>query len=232
MRRLPFLLLAFTFSSNSQWLSVGVTGGVPVSPHSAIYSPASVEISPSSSNTGSIAMFQAPNDFYQKPYLVGPTVEIHFPWNFSLEAGMLYERFHRDMSEGITPIRGTSSADFGYVTSVAANAFAFPLLAKYSFKRLGLSPFIEAGATLRHLGILKGEGIQLDIALHPDAVAFQFDPEKPLDVAVTGGVGLRYRLGTVDLIPEIRYLHWTSVYEQPVQNQATLMLTAALRAGR
>lgn len=176
-------------------------------------------------------MFQAPNDFYQKPYAVGPTVEISLPWNLSLEAGMLYERFHRDMSEGITPIRG-GGADFGYVTGVAANAFAFPLLVKYSFGHRRIKPFFETGATLRHLGVFSGEGIQIDFYLQPNAAAFQFDPGKPLDVAVTAGGGFRYRLGMVDLIPEIRYLHWTAQYEQPVQNQAMLTLTVAFPVRR
>lgn len=229
--RLLFVLLAVSLNGAAQWLSVGVTGGVPVSPHSAVYGPATVEIAPSSSTQGPVGTFQAPNDFYQKPYAVGPAVEINLPWNFSFEAGMLYERFHQDVSEGITPIRG-GGADFGYLTSVAANAFAFPLLAKYNFGRRRIKPFIEAGATLRHLGAFNGEGIQLDFYLHPNAAAFRFDPGKPVDVAVTAGAGIRYRVAMLDIVPGIRYLHWTSPYYQPVRNQAMLTVTVAFPAKR
>jgi len=88
---------------------------------------ANVTLRPSNSNVPTnIVTFQAPNDFYQKPYAVGPTVDVNLPWNISFETGMLYERFHRDISEGVTPTRGTGGINFGFVTSVAANAFSFP----------------------------------------------------------------------------------------------------------
>jgi hypothetical protein len=223
--RLLFFLVVFSLQGNSQWLSVGVTGGVPVSPHSATYSSAIILVNPSSSDQAtSDVTLQAPNDFYQKPYAVGPTVEINLPWRFSLQEGMLYERFHQDVSEGITPSR-EGGVNFGFITSVAANAFSFPLLARYNFARHRIKPFIEAGATLRHLGTFTGEGIQLDFHLHPNSTAFQFDPGKAVDVAVTGGVGFRYRVAIVDVVPEIRILHWTAQYEQPAQNQAMLTLT-------
>ena len=232
MPRLLLVLFVFSWNVSSQWLSVGVRGGVPVSPQSVTYPSATITLNPSSSGqTGGDIAFQAPNDFYQKPYAVGPTVEINLPWHLSLAAGMLYERFHRDMSEGITPIR-LGGVDFGYVTSVAANAFLFPLLAKYNFGRRRTQPFIEAGATLRHLGVFSGDGIQVDFYLHPVATAFRFDPGKAVDVAVTAGAGLRYRVAGVDVVPEIRVLHWTSQYEQPVRNQAMLMLTVAFPARR
>jgi hypothetical protein len=120
MPRLLFVLLVFSVNGNSQWLSLGVTGGVPVSPQSAAYGPATIRFNPSSSGQGtSDVTFQAPNDFYQKPYAVGPTVEISLPWHLSLEAGMLYERFHQDVSEGITPSTG-GGVNFGFIASVAA----------------------------------------------------------------------------------------------------------------
>ena len=131
MPRLLFVLFVFSLTGNSQWLSVRVTGGVPVAPQSATYGFATIRLNPSSSDQGtSDVMYQAPNDFYQKPYAVGPTVEISLHWHLSLEAGMLYGRFHRDLSEGITPSRG-GGVNFGYITSVAANALSFPLLASF-----------------------------------------------------------------------------------------------------
>lgn len=127
MLRLLLVICAFSCSANSQWLSIGVTGGVPVSPYAATYSSATILLNPSPSNQpGNDVIFQAPNDLYQKSYAVGPTLELNFPWNGSLEAGMLYERFHRDASEGITPIRG-DGVDFGYISSTANNAFLVPL---------------------------------------------------------------------------------------------------------
>ncbi len=69
MVRLILVLLAFSLSANSQWVSVGVSGGVPVSPHSAIYQPQTLLLNPTSSNlAANDVTVQAPNDFYQKPY--------------------------------------------------------------------------------------------------------------------------------------------------------------------
>src|ERR1017187_294042 len=88
VRRLLFFLFVFSLQGNAQWLSIGVTGGVPVSPQSANYRSATIDLNPSSSNQGtSDVTFLAPNDFYQKPYAVGPTVEVNLPWHLSLEAG-------------------------------------------------------------------------------------------------------------------------------------------------
>jgi hypothetical protein len=39
-------------------------------------------------------------------------------------------------------------------------------------------------------------------------------------------------VAVVDVVPEIRYLHWTSQYEQPVQNQAMVMLTVTFPTTR
>jgi hypothetical protein len=153
------------------------------------------------------------------------------PRSLSLEAEMIYERFHRDVSEGITAMHG-DEVNFGYVTSVAANAFLFPVLVRCNWSLHRLSPFVEAGATLRHLSTFTGHGIQLDFYLHPNDTSFQFDPGKAVDVALTAGSGFRYRLARVELVPEIRYLHWTAHYEQPVQNQAMLMVTVAFPARR
>jgi len=44
------------------------------------------------------------------------------------------------------------------------------------------------------------------------------------EIAVTAGAGIRVRLLLFDLLPEIRFLHWTSRYHNPVQNQAILAL--------
>jgi hypothetical protein len=142
---------------------------------------------------------------------------------------VLYERFHRDVSQGLTAPRA-GGVNFGFSTGVAANAFLFPLLVKYNLGHHRLKPYIGAGATLRHLGTFDGQGIQLDFNLHPIATAFHFDPGKAVDTAVTVSVGFRYRVAIFELAPEIRYLHWTAQYEQPVQNQAMLMLTVAFPA--
>jgi hypothetical protein len=81
--RLLLVLFVFSLEGNSQWLSVGVAGGGPVSTQSATYGSATLRLNPSSSDQATNDVtFQAPNDFYQKPYAIGPTVELVFPGIF------------------------------------------------------------------------------------------------------------------------------------------------------
>jgi hypothetical protein len=101
----------------------------------------------------------------------------------------------------------------------------FPLLVKYNLSSGRLKPFIAAGATLRHLGAFEGQGVQLDIHFQPQPLTFRADPGKPVDVAITAAAGLRFRVARLDLVPELRYLHWTATFYQPVQNQLMLMLS-------
>jgi hypothetical protein len=210
------LLLLLPVTATAQWVTAGVTGGVPLSPETQTFAP---------SVNGS-------NDLYQKPYSVGPTATFYLPWNLSVQAGMLYERFHMDSSEGITPIKG-GGANFGFAQSLAANAYAFPLLFQFNLGRgRSLSPFVEAGTTLRHLQTFTGQGIQYDFYLHPNPMSFTFNPDKALDVAITAGAGIRWHVSVFDVSPEVRYLHWTAPYEQPAQDQAMLMLTVSFPARR
>jgi hypothetical protein len=60
------------------------------------YEPAVIVVGQSATTTRTI---EAPNNFYQKPYAVGPMVDFDLPWHVSIEVGMLYERFHRDVSQ-------------------------------------------------------------------------------------------------------------------------------------
>jgi len=68
--------------------------------------------------------------------------------------------------------------------------------------RRTIAPFADAGATVRH-----------------------FETGRDLDAAITVGSGLRWRVSVVNIIPEIRFLRWTSDYYQPVQNQAMFVLS-------
>ena len=107
---------------------------------------------------------------------------------------------------------------------ISTNTAGKPVLLKYGIARRRFTPFVEAGATLRHLSALNGQGVQVDFYLQPKPATFHIEAGSGPDVAITAGGGVRWRLLAFDLAPKIRYLHWTSAGYQPVRNQAMLML--------
>jgi len=209
-----FVMALLLSPAPAQWISAGVAGGVPVSPHSHNDGPDC--LGPGASNCG-------PNDLLVKPYAVGPVVDINFLQGFSVEAGFLYERFHKDLTQGLTAPHG-APVNFGQRYSASADGWLFPLLLKHTFGRQRIAPFADAGATLRHLGAFDGKGVQLDFFLQPQPTVLHIENDRDLDVAITAGAGVRLRIGAMDIAPEIRFLHWTSQHYQPAQNQAMLML--------
>ena len=122
--------------------------------------------------------------------------------------------------------------NFGQYFGASGNGWLFPLQLKYTFGKRSLTPFVNAGATLRHLGALDGRGIQVDFYLQGQPASFQIESGRDLDVAETVGAGVRWRARVFDISPEVRFLHWTSAYYQPAQNQAMLMVGVTFPARR
>jgi hypothetical protein len=214
----------------AQLISIGVTGGIPISPHSQDYGQEClITRSTPNSNTQTTC---GPNRFFVKPYGVGPTLALHLRWRISVETGILYERFHQDVSHGLVVPRGGGGTNFGQYFSASANGWLFPLQLRHVFGEGKLSPFVNLGATLRHLGPFDGAGTQVDINLQPQPASFHIESGRDLDVAETVGAGVRWRVGVFNISPEIRFLHWTSTYYQPVQNQLMLMLGVTFPAWR
>lgn len=209
------LFLTLVALAPAQPVSFGISAGVPISPQSQ------------DSGQGCIATQPpqcGPNDFYAKPYAVGPAIGVNIHWGISIQAAALYERFHIDQTVGLYVGRGGGNFNFGHEDGLAADAWAFPLQLRYTRGRGRVAPFVNAGATLRHLGTFNGSGTQLDFHLQPYTTSFRIETGRNLDVAITAGAGVKWRVSVVDIAPEIRFMHWTSPYYQPAQNQAMLML--------
>jgi hypothetical protein len=114
-----------------------------------LISPHSQDYGPGCTNPGPLSC--GPNDLLVKPHAIGPTVDVNLFRGISAEVGFLYERFHKDFTQGLTaPHRGP--VNFGQQYSISADGWLFPLLLKYNFGRRRITPFAEAGGTLRHLG--------------------------------------------------------------------------------
>ena len=217
------LCLMFPLLAHAQWISAGLMAGVPASSWSRQSPPGCLDTRPP---------ICGPNDFLTRPYAVGAALDVHLPFRFSAEAGLLYQRFHQDITTGLVVGRGSGYVNFGQRAGVSANGWLFPMLLKYHLGRAAIVPFVEAGATLRHLGPFDGNGLQVDFNLTPQPAAFHIESGRALDAAITAGAGLRWRLQGLDIEPQLRYLHWTSTYYQPAQDQAMLMLGILFPARR
>jgi hypothetical protein len=214
-----FALLLFPTLALSQWVSAGVTGGVPISPQSQQSSPGFL-----------LNGVSGPNDLLLKPYVVGGTVQVNLmrSWNLSAVAEFQYERMHQDVT--YSNVKGTGPLNFGTRGAASANVWMFPLLLRYGFGHRRLSPFVDLGATLRHLGTFNGSGTQLDFFLQPQPLSLQTAPGGNPEIAITAGAGIRVPVYLFDATAEVRYLHWTASYFMPVQNQAMLTVSVTFPA--
>lgn len=167
----PALFLWAVLPVSGQLLSLGVKAGVPLT---------------SAFSTGQTG--HAAADSYDRPYIVGPTAEIHFPLHLSFEVDALYRR------NGFTYYTSGTTADVPpSVSRTSINDWQFPFLGKYERKLGLLRPLVDAGIVYRHLSA----------AENPNTTGF----------AVGGGVSLKLVL--IRLTPEIRYTHW---FTPPFQN--------------
>jgi hypothetical protein len=219
--RLPFCLMV-PIIAQAQWISVGIMGGVPASTWSHQSPPGCLDTR---------TPICGPNDFLTRPYAVGPALDVNLPLGLSAEAGLLYQNFHQDITTGLIVGRG-GSVNFGQRAGVSANGWLFPTLLKYHFGHSTVVPFVDAGVTLRHLGAFDGNGVQVDSNLIPQPAVFHIESGRALDAAITVGGGVRWRLLWLDIEPQLRYLHWTSAYYQPAQNEAMLMVGILFPARR
>lgn len=213
-----FAYLLLPASALAQWLSVGVTAGIPISPQS------------SQLGTGYFVNgVPGPNDLILKPYVAGCTVQVNLPWNFSAIADFQYERIHQDFT--YSNVRA-GQTNIGTRGGASANVWLFPLLLRYHFHRRRVSPFVDLGAALRRLGPFNGQGFQLDIYLQPHPVSFHTVPGGNPEIAMAAGAGIGTRVSVFDLASEVRFMHWTTGYFVPVQNQAVLTVSATFPARR
>jgi hypothetical protein len=212
-----FAFLLFPEFALAQWLSAGVTGGVPISPQSS-------QLGTGHSANG----VPGPNDLILKPYILGGTVQIKLLWKLSAVADFQYERIHQDFTYSNV---GAGQTDVGTRGGASANVWLFPLLLRYDLHRRRVSPFVDLGAALRRLGPFNGQGYQLDFYYQPHPVSSHTVPGGNPEIAIAAGAGIRTRVPLFDLASEVRFIHWTTGYFVPVQNQAVLIVSVTFPAG-
>lgn len=141
-----------------------------------------------------------------KRYLIGPTIEIHLPWRFSIVIDALYKRLGYEYQP-------TTPGDVA--TRTVANSWEFPGTVKWEIFPGPIRPFVDAGASVRHITGISQVRELANVVTEIDS-APEFN--KRNDIGFVFGGGVAFKLGRVRVSPEFRYVRWGSeAFRDPVR---------------
>jgi hypothetical protein len=136
-------------------------------------------------NTGG-ALGSVTSNILGRSYTVGPTVGIRLPAGFSLEGDALYNR--RSFGFGIVNLSGLNTH---------ADWWEFPVMAKFAPGSGPIAPVVGAGISVQH------------VSNFGNAASFLLSRSTtPTSVGFVGGGGVQFRVGSLNVTPEIRYTRW------------------------
>jgi hypothetical protein len=195
MKYFRFLaVIAFGSAASAQLISVGAIGGVPT-----------------------------PNTFgtnESPPYTVGGSVEFHLPAGFALEADALYRRLgDTSFAEFIS---GTVFAS--YIDRQRGNAWEFPLLGKYYFRRKSAwQPFVGTGFAFETIGVHEiSNGFVNPYATTTGPFVTNF--RAPLEAGAVFAGGVSFHAGRFSLLPQVRYTRWGGTNVLTRNNETSFLL--------
>jgi hypothetical protein len=164
-----------------------------------------------------------------RPYLVGPSVEVRLPANFAVEADALYQRIGNSSNFYFIP-PGTFVSPpsiVSYTSRIRGNSWEFPVLAKYYFRprSAGWQPFIATGWSMRTIGfendinqtVVNASGAAQQVSAHNHY-------RSGLDIGAAFAAGVRLRAGRFAVVPEFRYVRWSSHNSLNRHNEASFLL--------
>ena len=190
MRPLLLLLLG-AVSAYSQPFSAGVKLGVPLT------------------DFVSVAGGATPSGFldyatHTNRYILGVTGELRLPFGLGVEVDALYRHVNYQSSSQL--VDATSNA------STTANAFEFPVLAKYRFPTKVIRPFIDGGVDWDTLqGLKQTIESTLFSGTPVSTTSSTSTPSQLQNNTVRGyvtGAGLDIHLLLIHIQPEFRYTRW------------------------
>jgi len=175
-----FLLLFGAVSALAQPFSFGVRAGVPLNDFL------------NAAQSQQFAFSSTTNR-----YIVGPTAELHLPFGLGVEVDVLYRRFDYTGKGTLAGIVTSSSA--------TANAWEFPLLAKYRFAMKAVHPYVDAGVAWDTLS-------GLTQTITKNLITSTTSNPAELNTTATRGFvmggGLSVKVLVIHLSPEIRFTRW------------------------
>ncbi|HXE12863.1 MAG TPA: hypothetical protein VN633_12125 [Bryobacteraceae bacterium] len=178
----PFILTSILLvcclgASAQRLISLGVTGGVPFTPFFTDQTFTPLVLNPFSAFPYSVHSYSGLNE-----YLVGPTIEVLLPSNFSVEADALFRPLKLKQQKYVisSPAPLTSTTNY--------SSWEIPLLLKYRASSGLIRPFFEAGPNFR--AVANPIGSLLSKA------------------GVSAGAGINVKIWHVFIAPQVRLTHW------------------------
>ncbi len=211
MKKLSISFLAMVIGAgfvSAQTVSVGVKGGVAL-------------------------IDQAGNSDESRPYIVGPSIEVHLFGGFAVEADALYQRLGASsIFSAFSLLAGSPISLAGAPISYEAarqrgNAWEFPLLGKYYFRARTSAwrPYLATGYNFRTIGVhTTATGIVTDQNGVSHAFSFRESFRSDLGIGATFAAGVRLRAGRIAVLPEVRYTRWGSSDNLTRKNEAAFLL--------
>jgi hypothetical protein len=187
------MIAAAGVASAQQRVSIGVLGGVP------------------------FLDTNEPGD-ESRPYIVGPAVEFRLSAGFAIEVDALYRRIGNSVGSEFSSILSGSNllTTNSYFNRQRGNDWEFPFLGKYYFRprNAAWQPFLGTGWALRTVGLhenISGTFTDASGTSHFDSVQIHF--RSNVGAGAVFAAGVRFRVGRLFVIPELRYTYWGSTVQ-------------------
>ncbi len=195
---------AFVFAQDAGPITLGLKGGVPVTNMFTSSNTSSFGSSLGGNGTSSFGSSQAVGSNYSSHtprYIMGVSGEFHIPYNLRMEVDALYKRGGYDSNN---PFGG------GVVyRPTSFNWWEFPVLLKKNLSAGHFRPFIDVGASLRHISTITQTSIAASqpYPLINDNAGELHNRNSYGGVA---GIGMTFKKGPFELTPEARYTRWSN----------------------
>jgi hypothetical protein len=192
-------------AETAQRLSIGVTGGVPITS-------------------------QSPQADDSKRFTVGPSIELRLPANFAVEVDALYQRIGSlaiyNYPVVIPGGEATATVPINY--RLRANYWQFPVLGKYYFRsrREGWRPYLATGYVFGDNWVhVETNVAPTDSAGNPSQVPSGSSKYRtPWNVGAVFGAGVQFQKGRISFLPGVRYTRWGDYSLSGRKNEAAFLL--------
>ena len=183
-------------------ITLGFKGGIPVTqmfsaggPIQTITAGAGIQtFAPVTANPYQIYTSSVPR------YEFGPSAEFRLPFHLRFEVDGLYKRGGFDSS--FDTLSGTGS------TRTSFNQWEIPGLFKYNITLGHFRPFIDAGASYRHISTID-QGT-FSPGLQPNYTDNSYLLKNRNSFGGVAGFGITFKEGPFEITPEARYTRWAN----------------------